>query len=217
MSGLQLIIGNKNYSSWSLRPWILLRHYKMEFEEIRIPLFTETTDAQLRPFFSNHKVPVLVDNTSNIWDSLAIMEHLNDKFLQGIAWPRSYPARAHARSVSAEMHSSFNAMREALPMNCRKFFPEFALNEAVLEDVTRIQELWRFCRNHYGQEGKYLFGDFSIADAMFAPVVLRFAGYDVKLCEVSQSYAETMLRHPDIEQWIADARLETEIIDMDEV
>ena len=217
MTDLTLIIGNKNYSSWSLRPWIFMRHFEIEFEEKRIPLFTETTDEQLKPYFSNLKVPVLLEGDFVVWDSLAILEYLSENYLESRGWPKDSKARAVARSVSAEMHSSFANLRNALPMNCRKKFPGFELSPEVRRDIERIVQVWRYCRKKYGGGGDWLFGEFSIADAMFAPVVLRFDGYDVPLDDGEASYVQTVLKHPQIIDWINAGKREKEVIEFDEV
>jgi glutathione S-transferase len=217
MPGLTLIFGNKNYSSWSLRPWIFMRHFQIPFEEKRIPLFTDTTDEQLAPYFSNYKVPVLLDGEFVVWDSLAILEYLSENYLQAKGWPEDVKARAVARSVSAEMHSSFTNLRNVLPMNCRKKFPGFKLSPEVQTDIDRVKAVWRHCREQYGREGDWLFGEFSIADAMYAPVALRFAGYDVQLENLEAAYVQTILNHPDIIDWIDAGTKETEIIGEDEI
>lgn len=210
-----LVIGNKNYSSWSLRPWIFMKQTGIDFSEKRVPLFTDTMISDLEPYFSNSKVPILVDDII-VWDSLAIMEYLSEKYLAGRGWPVDEKARAIARSVSAEMHSSFAELRNALPMNCRKKFPNYKISPAVQLDIDRVKALWKKCRTDYGQNGEWLFGDFSIADAMFVPVALRFTGYDVALNDVEESYVQTVLANKYIHEWIESGRMETEVIEIDE-
>lgn len=217
MADPHLIIGNKNYSSWSLRPWIFMREKGISFTEHRIALFTETMRAELEPYFSNYKVPVLLDDSLRVWDSLAILEYLADKYPQANGWPRDMSARAQARAVSAEMHSSFSHLRRSLPMNCRRHCPNFSIDADTQADVDRIRTLWRHCRAHYGAGGPWLFGDYSIADAMYAPVVVRFAGYDVRLEGVEREYAETVLASPHMVDWIAAGKAETEIIESEEI
>jgi glutathione S-transferase len=194
-----------------------MRQMSVGFKEKRIALFTDTMEAELAPYFSNSKVPVLVDDDLMVWDTLAIMEYVSEQYLQGRGWPESNRARAVARSVSAEMHSSFSALREALPMNCRKLFPNYAISTEVQADVERVCALWRHCITEYGSEGQWLFGEYSIADAMFAPVVLRFKGYDVKVGEVEQAYMQTVLQQSAMAEWIADGCAEQEVIAADEV
>ncbi|MCP4297596.1 MAG: glutathione S-transferase family protein, partial [Proteobacteria bacterium] len=181
MSNLICVIGNKNYSSWSLRPWLMLRHYGVEFQEIRIALFEEGFREKLAPYSPTSKVPVIVDGKDKIWDSLAICEYISDKFLAGKGWPSDLTARGHARSASAEMHSGFMHVRSHLPMNCRKIFENFEIKPDVQGDIDRIAEVWKESRKRFGSAGPWLYGEFSIADCMFAPVVLRFKSYQVKL------------------------------------
>lgn len=217
MSKLTLVFGNKNYSSWSLRPWIFLKYFNVPFEEKRIALFTDTMEKELESYFSDSKVPVLVDDGFLVWDSISIMEYLSEKFLEGKGWPADVKARAMARSISAEMHSSFSAMRAALPMNCRKKFSNYEIKPDAQHDIDRIKALWQKCRTEFGAEGDWLFGDFSIADAMYAPVVMRFAGYDVPLNKLERTYVQTVLNHPAIIEWIEVGRQEREVIAMDEI
>ena len=217
MSNLTLIIGNKNYSSWSLRPWIFMRQMSIEFAEKRIPLFTETMESDLAPYFSNSKVPVLLDGNFIVWDTLAIMEYVSENYLLNKGWPAETKARAVARSISAEMHSSFTDLRNELPMNCRKQFAGFNISSSVQADIDRISAIWRKCRTEYGAGGDWLFGNYSIADAMFAPVVLRFKGYDVSPGDIEESYMQVVLNQPAMQEWIEAGKQEKEIIEMDEV
>lgn len=217
MTDLTLIIGNKNYSSWSLRPWIFMRHFGLEFHEKRVSLFVETTVSELSPYFSDYKVPVLQDGDLTVWDSLAILEYLSERHLDGRGWPGEVTARAVARSVSAEMHSSFPNLRGELPMNCRKQFSGIALSAKAQREVDRVMQVWRKCRTEYGVDGDWLFGEFSAADAMYAPVALRFAGYDIALDDVGSAYVQTVLKHPAIKEWIDAGKQETEVIAMDEI
>ena len=217
MSDLTLIIGNKNYSSWSLRPWILLKYFEIPFEEKRVALFTESSDKELEPYFSNLKVPVLLDDKEIIWDSLSILEYLSENYLSGAGWPHEKKAKAFARSLSAEMHSSFNALRDTLPMNCRKSFSNMQLPEAVQDDISRVNSLWNTAHEKYGKEGKWLMGNFSIADAMFIPVALRLHGYGIKCHGFAKDYIHTVLHNKHIKDWIDAGKLETEVIEMDEL
>ena len=217
MSDLTLIIGNKNYSSWSLRPWLYMKHQGIEFEEIRIPLFTPEMESQLEPCFSNSKVPVLIDKGYSIWDTLAIMEYLADKFPENVSWPAYIKARATARSVAAEMHSSFMDLRNEMPMNCRVKYSDMALSEGAEKDIQRIIELWRYCKRLYGQDGKWLFSQFTIADAMFAPVVIRLKHFNIPLEGVEAEYVEMVYNDKYMQQWMEAGRKETEIIEADEL
>jgi glutathione S-transferase len=212
MPDLTLVIGNKNYSSWSLRPWLFMKHAGIEFTEKRIALYTETSHSELQPYFSNFKVPVLMDGDLIIWDSLAILEYLAEQFPDCEGWPMDPAFRAHARAVSAEMHSSFVALRSELPMNCRKQYSSVKLSADAQSDVDRIKTLWRMCRTEYGAAGEWLFGRFSIADAMFAPIALRFAGYGITLAGVEATYMQSILAHPAIIAWMEAGRQETEVL-----
>lgn len=217
MSNYTLVIGNKNYSSWSLRPWIWMKQAGVPFTEKWISLYVDTTRDELAPYFSNYKVPALQDGEMTVWDSLAILEYLAEKHPEANGWPRGAQARAVARSVSAEMHSSFTALRSTMPMNCRKHFPGFQYNESVQRDIDRIVEIWQHCRGQYGDGGPWLFGEFSIADAMYAPVVLRFSSYDVKVDGVAREYVDTMLGNSHLQSWIKAGTAESEVIAQSEV
>lgn len=217
MSSYTLIIGNKNYSSWSLRPWFWMKQSGIEFKEKRIELYTEKTTQHLAAYFSNYKVPVLQDDDLIIWDSLAILEYLAEQHPDIHSWPVERRARAAARSVSAEMHSSFTALRSELPMNCRKRIENFNISPAVQKDVDRIKSIWRSCRDQYGHDGPWLFGDFSIADAMYAPVVLRFIGYNVPLNDLELEYVQTVAQNSHIIDWIDSGMREMEVIEAFEV
>ena len=217
MSELTLIIGNKNYSSWSLRAWIFLRHYNLDFTEKRVPLFEKETDATLAKYGSDYKVPILQDGELIVWDSLAILEYISENYLNQQGLPADPKARAVARSISAEMHSSFTNIRNELPMNCRKQFNNIQLSESAQREVKRIEELWEKCQQNYGSHGKWLFGDFSIADAMFAPIALRFSGYNIPTNQNATNYIKQILQHPAIIEWIDAGKQETEIIEEDEI
>lgn len=217
MSELTLIIGNKNYSSWSLRPWFWMRYHNIDFKEVRVPLFTEHTNAQLKKYYSNYKVPVLLDGDFIVWDSMAILEYLAEKFPQFKGLPDEREDRAMVRSVCAEMHSSFSAMRAELPMNCRKTFSDIKLSSSAREDIERITALWRYFRRRYEHRGPWLFGDFSIADAVFAPVVIRFKGYNIELSEIEREYADYLYTQNTLIEWCQAGKEEHEIIAMDEI
>ena len=217
MTDLTLIIGNKNYSSWSLRPWVFMKQMQLDFEEKRVALFTETSDAELAQYNSDFKVPVLLDGDVTVWDSLSILEYISERYLDGSGWPGDTKARAIARSMSAEMHSSFANLRNELPMNCRKVFPNISLSAEAEREVARVRSLWRDCRSRYGGEDEWLFGKYSIADAMFAPVALRFSGYSIALDDVERAYVQSVLSQPCIIEWIAASKVETEIIEDDEI
>lgn len=217
MADLTLIIGNKNYSSWSLRPWFFMQFHQMGFEEIRVPLFTKDTDQQLSAYNSDSKVPVLQDGDLTVWDTLAIMEYLSETYLDNKGWPQDRKSRAFARSISAEMHSSYSHIRNELPMNCRKNFTHILPSAEALREINRITHLWASCRQQHSNAGPWLFGGFSIADAMFAPIALRFNGYNINLSDEAQSYVELILNHPAIKKWIESGKQELEVITEDEV
>lgn len=208
---MRLVIGNKNYSSWSMRPWILLKHFGIEFEEIRIPLFVEGFQQELQKYSPNLKVPVLLEGTHSIWDSLAIVEYINEKYLTGRGLPAELQARARCRSYCSEMHSGFMAIRNEMPMNCRQQ-RQIVVSELARQDVLRIDEMWTEAREQSSSKGDYLFGDFSLADCMFAPVVMRFNTYPVELSASAQSYLDTLLANPAVDQWCEEAKREAETI-----
>jgi glutathione S-transferase len=203
-----LVIGSKNYSSWSLRPWLLLRYFDIPFEEIKLPLDTPEFYRRVHNYSPSGRVPALIDGDVHVWDSLAIAEYVNEKFLNGRGWPTDISARAVARSVSAEMHSGFSALRGAMPMNCRKRVNDFVPDNDAAQDVLRVQSIWRDARGRFGRGGAFLFGDFSIADAMYAPVIFRFVSYGVALDETSRAYVDSMLALPALHEWLADAATE---------
>jgi len=217
LSALTLVIGNKNYSSWSLRPWIFLNFFEIPFEEKRVALFTDSSDQELEPYSSNLKVPVLLDGELIVWDSLSILEYLSENYLSGAGWPVDKEARAFARSLSSEMHSSFNALRDALPMNCRKSFSNIQLSDDAKNDISRVNNLWNIAHEKFGKEGDWIMGQFSIVDAMYIPVALRFHGYGIKCQGYAKDYIETVLQNKYIKQWIAAGKLEKEVIEMDEI
>jgi glutathione S-transferase len=212
VSDYTLVIGNKNYSSWSLRPWLLMRQAGLDFREIRIALYTPESKAQIRAHSPSGRVPCLVDGGLAIWDSLAICEYLAERHPRLELWPAASAARAVARSVSAEMHSGFQHLRTNMSMNCRGRFPGLGRSVEVAGEIDRIQRLWADCRARFGGSGPFLFGRFSIADAMYAPVVLRFRTYQVQLNPVSREYADAVLALPALQEWVAAAVAETEVI-----
>jgi glutathione S-transferase len=213
MADFTIYIANKNYSSWSLRGWLILKHTGAPFIEEVIPL----EEAATRPAILRHspsgRLPALHDGKLVIWDSLAIGEYLAERFLDARLWPAASSARAMARSASAEMHSGFAAMRAHLPMNIRSSFPNRGVTPEVLADINRITALWRDCRKRFGEGGDFLFGSFTIADAMYAPVVSRFRTYKIELDEESQRYADTVWALPSMQEWATAARNEPMVIE----
>ncbi len=210
MSTPILVIGNKNYSSWSLRPWLAMKFLGIAFQELRIPLYGPGATEEIRRYSPTGKVPCLVDGTVRIWDSLAILEYLAETHP---LWPQDSAARAMARSASAEMHSGFQELRQHMSMNVRRRLPGMGRTPGALADVARIIGLWTECREKHGSGGEFLFGAFSAADAMYAPVVLRFRTYEVELPEACRRYADAVLEIPAIGEWIAGAEAETERIE----
>lgn len=203
MTDLTLVIANKNYSSWSLRSWLLLKQAGIPFREILLPLDSPEFHDRIGTYSPARCVPVLLDGETNIWDTLAIAEYLAEQFPEKNLWPADKTARALARSCVAEMHSGFMALRSNLPMNARCTFEGYAVPGAVAQDITRISNIWTDCRDQYGGAGEMLFGDFSVADAFFAPVVSRFRTYDVKLSEPLERYMNAVLALPGMQEWYA--------------
>ncbi len=212
MEGLTLIIGNKNYSSWSLRPWLLLRQTGIPFREVRVPLYEPGTREQIRAYSPSGKVPALVDSDMKVWESLAICEYLAERFPEKQLWPLDPKARALARAVAAEMHAGFGELRTHMLFNARKHLPGKGRTPAVLKDIERISDIWNACRTQFGASGPFLFGRFSVADAMYAPVALRFLTYAVPLDAVSAIYVETITSLRAVQEWLTDGRAETETI-----
>jgi glutathione S-transferase len=211
---LTLVIGNRNYSSWSLRAWLLLRHYGIDFDEVRLSLDTPGFPEQVARWSPAGRVPVLIDGDVSIWDSMAIAEYVNEGLLGGRGWPKTLAKRALARSITAEMHSGFAALRSEMPMNVRRHCSSVVLSDAALQDVIRVQAIWDQCLAR--DSGPWLFGDFSIADAFYAPVALRFATYKVALTPLSAEYQARMLADPAVQEWCLAAKSETEVVAADE-
>ncbi len=199
--GLTLVIGNKNYSSWSLRPWIAMTVAGIPFEEKLVPLHMSDTKAAILKYSPAGKVPVLVDEEMTIWESLAILDHLAERFPAAKLWPAEPKARAHARAVSAEMHAGFAPLRNHCPMNMRRPPAKRDLPADVVANVRRIDDIWRDCRSRFGQGGPFLFGTFGAADAMYAPVVSRFVTYEMDVSPASRDYIAAVTALPAWTQW----------------
>ena len=211
---LTLVIGNKNYSSWSMRPWVALKACNIAFDEVSIPLYTGDADKQrILAFSRSGKVPVLVDGDVTVWDSLAIIEYAAERFPDAQLWPEDRASRAHARSVSAEMHSGFAALRNECGMNLHRPVGAKALSADARADIARIQESWAECRERYGKLGPYLFGAFSGADAMYAPVVHRFRTYAIGVSLPVRDYMDTMMALPAFQEWTRAGLAETLLIE----
>jgi len=212
---MKLVIGNKNYSTWSLRPWLLLSAFDVKFNEIQESLFHEGLKQRLQKYSPTSRVPVLIEDELTIWDSLAICEYISEKYLNGKGWPQDQNMRAEARAICAEMHSGFNALRNELPMNCRAK-RKIEISAGAADDIRRIDSIWSEYSKKNSSIGLWLFGEFSIADCFFAPVALRFLTYGVQLSPQAQQYAEQLLSHPSLLNWVELSKKETEIIAEDE-
>ena len=204
MEPFTLVIGNKNYSSWSMRPWLAMKQFKIPFEEIVIPLFEGDFKQNILQYSPSGKVPLLKHGRLQVWDSLAICEYLFEIFPEKQMWPKDPPKRARARSISAEMHSSFMALRTNCTMDVRTLNKKPKANPPELQkDIDRIINIWEECRRNAKKEGDFLFGAFSIADAMYAPVVFRFRSYGPELKGAAKDYSEAILNLPTVQEWIA--------------
>jgi glutathione S-transferase len=214
---LQLIIGNKNYSSWSLRPWLAMKVAGIEFQETLISLEAADFKQCLIALSGAGKVPVLIDGDIRVWESLAILEYLAEKFPDAGLWPRGTAARAHARAIACEMHAGFQALRRQLPMNARRPVIKRQLDADALVDVARIDAIWNGCRSRVGGVEPFLYGAFSAADAMYAPVVWRFHTYAVEVSEVARDYMRALMALPAWGEWREPARSEPWVLPHDEV
>lgn len=212
----QLYIGNKNYSSWSLRSWLLMREAEIDFEEHRILLDVETTVDEIAAVNPSGTVPVLQLGDATIWDTMAIAETIAERWPEKKLWPEDADIRAYARSICAEMHSGFHVLRECMPMNCRAMGRKVALPDVLTDDIDRIIAIWSECHKKYSGDSGWLFGHFTVADAMFAPVVLRFRTYGINLPESAGFYPHRVLESEAMQDWLAAAECEVEVIDGDE-
>jgi glutathione S-transferase len=213
MNTRTLVIGNKNYSSWSLRPWFFLRKNNIDFEEKQLWLDVPEFKTNIRQYGSGGKVPILIDSGVEIWDSLAIIEYSIDRFGCNACWPADIAQRAHARSIVCEMHSGFAALRNACPMDIRGRH-RIDLSQAVEADIQRICTIWTQALEMSASNGRWLYGEFSSADAMFAPVVFRFNSFGIKVSPVIQAYIDFVLADEVLAEWISDAHAETRHIEI---
>ncbi|WP_441287565.1 glutathione S-transferase family protein [Sorangium sp. KYC3313] len=209
MEPLVLYLGTRTYSTWSLRAWLALQHTGASFTEEVIALYQPGSREALLRRSPSGRVPALQHGDLVLWDSLAICEYVAELFPEARLWPGDRAARALARSVSSEMHSGFTALRNAMSMDLRREIAPIARDAAVDADIDRVTSIWTECRRAHGQKGEYLFGHFTIADAMFAPVVTRFRTYAVPLAGAAAEYAETMWQHPGLAAWVAAAQTES--------
>jgi glutathione S-transferase len=216
MAEFTIYLGNKNYSSWSLRGWLMLKQTGVAFDEVVIPLYEPQSRAEILRHTPSGKMPTLVHNQAGgpvtVWESLAIGEYLAELFPDAGLWPKDPATRAHARSISHEMHAGFLPLRRHFPMNMRSSFDREIIPE-IQGDLDRIMTLWRDCRSRFGSGGDFLFGKFSIADAMFAPVVSRFRTFKLPLDGAVEAYAAAMTAYPAYQEWLAAARNEPMVIE----
>jgi glutathione S-transferase len=205
---LTLVIGNKNYSSWSLRPWLALSHHNIPFEEVLIPIGTPETAAAIRRYSPAAKVPVLIDDGAVVWETIAILFHIAERFPAARLWPEDKKARAHAFAIASEMHGGFAALRQQCPMNIKRR-KQRDLSPDAAADIRRISEMWRDTRARFGQGGEFLLGAFSAADCMYAPVATRIRSYEIDVDPVSAAYVEAIYALPAFKRWQEGALQET--------
>jgi glutathione S-transferase len=215
--GLHLVVGNKNYSSWSFRPWLAMKVAGIAFEETVISFDAPDFKSRVTALSGAGKVPVLIDGEARIWESLAILEYLAEKFPAASLWPRSAAARAHARAAASEMHAGFVALRRQTPMNVRRPVRRRALDLEAVADVARIDALWNECRARFGSSGPFLYGAFSAADAMYAPVIWRFHTYGIEVSAAARDYMGAIMTLPAWIEWREAARREPWVIPHDEI
>ena len=221
---LTLVIGNKNYSSWSMRPWVLLKQFGIPFEEVMLKFETNEWNERIARLAPTRKVPTLWDGEPGasssivVWETIAIIEYIADRFPQFNIWPKDVAARAFARAIASEMHAGFHALRNNMPMNIRSQHPGKGMQVGVGEDIARMEAIWLSARERYGShtDAPFLFGQFCAADAMFAPVVMRFHTYAPLLSAATLQYCQAMKAASGIAAWMAEACLETEFVGFDE-
>lgn len=210
--GLKLIVGHRNYSSWSLRAWLYLKESGLEFEEVFVELHVGAWREALARYTPAGRVPVLLDDDITVWDSMAIMSYLLENYPNAVGWPKDQPARAHAQSIAAEMHAGFLDVRTSLPMNIR-IRREAPVSDACLAQIRRIQSIWSDCRKRYGHRGDWLFGELTIADVMYVPVVLRFSSYGIETSGRASEFVQATLGLDSVQEWIRDAEYEALSLD----
>jgi glutathione S-transferase len=212
---LKLVIGNKNYSSWSMRPWLAMRASNIAFDEVLIPLYTDdkADKERILGYTRSGKVPALIDGDVTVWDSLSIIEYVAERFPEARLWPEDRALRAHARSISAEMHSGFLPLRNECGMNLHRPVRAVELSADARANVARIEQIWIECRERHGRLGPFLFGRFGAADAMFAPVVHRFRTYAIEVAPQAQAYMDTMMAQPAFAEWTRAGLAETLLIE----
>jgi len=216
MSGLTLVIGNMNYSSWSMRPWVLMKQLGIPFEQVKLRFHSQEWEQQIARWSPSQLVPVLWRGEQSVWDSLAIFETLHEWHPDKGVWPADAGARAFARSIAAEMHSGFRDLRTHMPMNIRASHPGKGYTPEVRANISRVEALWSEARNRFGAAGPFLFGAFSAADAMYAPVVMRFKTYAPPIAPASAAYCDAVRAAPGVRAWLDASALEREIVAEDE-
>ena len=214
---VELLIGNKNYSSWSLRAWLLLSESRIEFREVKLPLDTPEFAQRIGEWSPAGCVPVLKIDGELIWDTLAIAETVAERWPDKLLWPDDPRERAFARSIAAEMHAGFSTLRGALPMNCRAMGRQVKSTAALDKDITRILSIWTDCRIRYAANGPWLLGRFSIVDAMYAPVAMRFRSYGIVLPDPAREYPQRLLESTAMQNWLRDAAAEVQVLEHEEV
>lgn len=207
MGTTRLVIGNKNFSSWSMRPWLLLKNFEIPFQEVSVSLYQGNTAEKLGPLSPSLKVPALQHRDTTVWDSIAICEYINEVMLDGKGWPSSPRKRATARSISAEVHSEFPNLKRDWPMNCQASV-KMSVSEPIANEIARIDAIWSCCRRKHGVGGEYLFGRFSIADCMYAPMAISLNAYGAVLTAEARKYADTILANPWVQEWMRQGQSE---------
>jgi glutathione S-transferase len=216
-NALHITIGNKNYSSWSMRGWLAVKHSGLKYEEYQLPIFTSEFDQKITTISPTRLVPALKHGDAVVWDSLAIIDYCARLTPQKYWWPDANAAYGHARSISAEMHSGFQSIRTQMPMNLRKKWRGLAIKNNVADEIKRIQTIWTECKERSGQDGQFLFGHFSAADIMYAPIASRFHTYGIEVNDVSQQYITSILSHEHVKYWVEQAKTEDMVIEQHEV
>jgi len=217
MSQLKIIIGNKRYSSWSLRGWLAVKHTGLPFEEIMLQLDTPSFYREIEKYSKARKVPTLVDGDITVWDSAAIIDYCARLAPAKFWWPEDKAAYAFARSIFGEMHSGFMEIRTHMPMNLNGQWRELTFSAALQKELDRVEQLFTECRENYGTDGDFLFGGFSAADMMFAPLVTRLDTYGVPLGDTAREYVDAVLAYPALQAWAKEGKQETDIVDIDQL
>ncbi len=217
MTELKIIIGNKRYSSWSLRGWLAVEHTGLPYSEVLLQLDTPSFYEEIVKYSPAKRVPTLLDGNIAVWDSAAIIDYCARLAPEKYWWPEDKAAYAHAKSIFNEMHSGFTEIRSHMPMNLQDKWQGLSLSEALQKDIVRVETLWTECRARFGASGDYLFGDFSAVDMMFAPVTTRLATYGIEVNETATAYIAAVRNHPSVAAWYTDALKETEVVDIDQL